>query len=138
MSRSRPARCRVGDGLLERGHADAANGPADELAAGELVVDDPAAIGDRDDACDPQHAELGVDLDFGEARTEGAGGDRGVRGADELATEPSQTRHDERPHKHAGLRTRRRAVTVGGELVQPVPLEDLGIRLTARFIVAAR
>src|SRR5262249_9779654 len=80
-----PPAARVGDGLFERGHADAADGPADELAAGELLVEDPAAIGDRDDARDPQHAELGVDLDFGEARTEGAGGNRSVRGTDELA-----------------------------------------------------
>jgi len=50
------------------------NGPADDLASAELLIDNPAAIGDRDDARDPQHAELWVDSDFGEAHAEGAGG----------------------------------------------------------------
>jgi len=71
------------------------NGPADDLASAELLIDDPAAIGDRDDARDPQHAELWVDSDFGEARAEGAGRNRGVRGAHELAAEPAQPRHGE-------------------------------------------
>src|SRR5260370_494751 len=70
-------------------------GPADDLAAGKLLVDDPAAIGHRHDPCDPQHTELGVDPDLGEAGTEGACGDRAVRGPDERAAEPAQTRDDE-------------------------------------------
>jgi len=90
-----PPTARVADRLLEHRHADAPDGPADDLAAGKLLVDDPAAIGHRHDPCDPQHTELGVDPDLGEAGTEGACGDRAVRGPDERAAEPAQTRDDE-------------------------------------------
>ena len=44
-----PARAGVGDRLLEERLADAADGAADDLAAGELLVEDPPAVDDRDD-----------------------------------------------------------------------------------------
>ncbi len=74
----------------------------DDLAAGELLVDHSAGTDRRDDPCDPHQTELGVDSDLYEAGTEGAGGHRGVRGADNLATDAAEERNDDRAYGEDG------------------------------------
>jgi hypothetical protein len=56
----------VGDGLLEQRLADAADGAADDLAAGQLVVEDPPGVDHRHDAGHVEQAEPGVDAHLDE------------------------------------------------------------------------
>ncbi len=64
---------RVGQGLLQQGHADSAIGPADDLAGSGLLVEDAAAVDRGDYTGDPDQPEIGVDLDLGELGGEDAG-----------------------------------------------------------------
>jgi hypothetical protein len=64
----------VDDVLLEQRLADAADGAADDLAAGSLLVEDAAGVGGRRDACDADEAEVLVDADLDEL-----GRERGLR-----------------------------------------------------------
>src|SRR3989475_7738433 len=52
------ARAGVDDVLLEHGLADAADGSADALAAGGLLVEDAAGVDGGGDACDADEAEV--------------------------------------------------------------------------------
>src|SRR5580765_4303687 len=51
----------VDDVLLEQGLSDAADGSADDLAAGGLLVEDAAGVDGSGDACDADEAEVFVD-----------------------------------------------------------------------------
>jgi hypothetical protein len=56
----------VGDCLFEQGLSDAADGPADDLTAGGLLVEDSAGVDDRCDACDADEPEVSIDTDLDE------------------------------------------------------------------------
>ena len=62
----------VDDVLLEQRLADAADGAADDLAAGGLLVEDAAGVDGGGDACDADEAEVFVDVDFDELGRERA------------------------------------------------------------------
>ena len=62
----------VDDGLLEQRLADAADGAADDLAAGRLLVEDAPGVDRRGDARDPDQAEVLVDADLDELGRERA------------------------------------------------------------------
>src|SRR3954454_19658736 len=59
-----PAGAGVDDVLLEQRLAYAADGAADDLAAGSLLVEDAAGADGGGDACDADEAEVLVDADF--------------------------------------------------------------------------
>jgi hypothetical protein len=109
-----PARSGVGDGLLEQRLADAADGAADDLAAGQLLVEDPPSVDHRHDARDAKQAELGVDADLDELGREGA------------------------RQRHAGvLGVGRRALAVRCQFVEAPPGQDVGVGLIRAGVVPA-
>src|SRR4051794_9019462 len=60
------ARACIGDGFFEQRHADASDGPTDDLTGRRLLVQDPAAVYHRHDTLDADEAEVGVDANFHE------------------------------------------------------------------------
>src|SRR3954447_11619153 len=62
----------IDDGLLEQRLADAADGAADDLAAGGLLVEDAAGVDGGGDAWDADEAEVFVDADLDELDRERA------------------------------------------------------------------
>jgi hypothetical protein len=104
-----PAGSGVGDGLLEQRLADAADGAADDLAAGQLLVEDPPGVDHRHDAGHVEQAELGVDAYLDELGREGA------------------------RKRHVGLlRVGRRARAVCWKLIEAMPSQDVCVALTRR------
>src|SRR5262249_11725742 len=96
----------VAERLLEQGHADAAHGGSDDLARGQLRVQDAPAVDRRHDARDPDQSEVGIDAYLHELGGEGA------------------SRSDAEVLRPGGW-----TIAVGGQLVQTVPSHDLGVSL---------